>query len=57
MNIQDLILKLADVARANPNATVYILEPESQFYFDFSGFSVDDNCDVRLDVAGGDKPA
>jgi len=55
MKIQKLIIKLAEVARLNPEADVYI--SDGSYYYHFSGFSVDDNVDVTLDIVGGDSPA
>lgn len=55
MKIQTLLLKLVEVAKQNPEANVYI--SDLQYYYDFSGFSVDDNVDVLLDISVGDSPA
>lgn len=57
MKAKELIRKLEDVCEINPDSNVYILDGEAGFYFDFSGFSVDDNNDVTLDILTGDEPA
>ena len=55
MKIKKLLIKLAEVAKQNPEADVYI--SDGAYYYAFSGFSVDDNMDVLLDIVGGDSPA
>ncbi len=52
MKAKDLIAKLQSVPR---DSSVFLLT-ESGVY-DFSGFSVDDNCGVQLYVAIDDKEA
>ena len=52
MKVFELIVKLQQV---NPNNTVYL--ECKKFIFDFTGVGFDDNNDVSLYVAGGDKEA
>ncbi len=55
MKIEDLIQKLQEISMLNPNATVYI--DDQEYYYDFTGFSVDDNTDVQLYIVSGDEQA
>ena len=51
MKLKELIKKRKEVEKIEPNSTVYLID------IDFSGFGVDDNHDVELYVAAGDKGA
>ena len=56
MKVSTLITKLQEVAKLNPESTVYITGVGSDFV-NFSGFSVDDLNDITLYEVGGDEPA
>ena len=55
MQIKELIKRLKEVEYWEPNAKVYITTEKSTY--DFTGLGVDDNRDVELYVAVGDKEA
>ena len=55
MKASELITKLQEVTKTNPQATIY-LETQAD-YTDFTGFSADDNNDVQLYRAVGDPQA
>lgn len=54
--INDLLERLIEVQSANPQAKVYLTDLDCR-YVNFSGFHVDDNLDVTLDIVHGDEPA
>lgn len=56
MQINDLLERLIEVQSANPQAKVYLTDLDCR-YVNFSGFHVDDNLDVTLDIVHGDEPA
>lgn len=57
MKAVELRAKLTEVINCDENATVVLSGDgkNGQCYFDFTGFSVDDNNDVILDICGRDK--
>ena len=55
MKVKELIKKLKEVEEMKPDSTVYLTTENSTY--DFSGYSVDDLCDVELYVGAGDKEA
>jgi len=51
MKIKDLVKKLIELPDKNRNVVIL----DNGKYINFSGFSVDDNNDVELYRAGGDR--
>ena len=54
MNVLKLAKKLLQIAEVNPTAEAVLYNPDRGCYVKFTGFSVDDNNDVILDMTGGD---
>ena len=55
MKVKELIKKLKEVEKLKPDSTVYLWDKRTAY--DFTGFGVDDICDVEIYVAMGDKEA
>lgn len=55
MKIKELIKGLKEVEKIKPDSTVCIWDKRTPY--DFTGFGVDDICDVELYVARTDKEA
>lgn len=55
MKATTLIKKLSEIITLNPDANVYL--DDAKDYYDFTGFSSDDNNDIQLFISGGDKKA
>ena len=55
MRVKELIKRLKEVEKIEPNSTVYLTTEKSTY--DFTGLGVDDVCDVELYVAAEDKEA
>ena len=55
MRVKELIKRLKEVEKIEPNSTVYLTTENNTF--DFTGFCVDDVCDVELYVSADDEEA
>lgn len=54
MKVKELIKRLKEVVELNPESNVFLWDNEN-YPVDFSHFGCDDNCDVELAIASGDK--
>lgn len=52
MQVAELIKRLLDVLEVNPNAEAVLQGPKG--FVEFSGFNVDQNADVALEICNGD---
>ena len=55
MKIKELIKKLEEVKKVNPNSIVWLTAENSMR--DFTGISIDDDSDVRLFIVDSDVEA